>query len=788
MMEQPFVGKSVIRIDALEKVTGKTIFCTDYKLPGMLHAKVLRSPLPHAKIIGVNISKAKRLPGVRSVVIGKDAPEVRYGILLSDQHVLARERVRFAGEPVAAVAADSPDIASEALGLIEVHYEALPPLLDPYEAMSINPKTIIHPDLFKYSKAREWSLDVNRPNVFLHHKIRRGDVDQAFQKANLVIENEFTTGRIQHCSLEPHASIVAPADGSLTIWSGRQDVWLLKNTIGILFGMKPSQIRVIRPYVGGAFGSKIPLVVEPIAALLALKCQKPVKIVLTREEVFLGGGNRVPMSICIKDGVSKTGRLIARKMKVILRAGAYSGIITAIVRNSSFGSVGSYNVPNFRWDSYGVYSNEPPACNFRGFGSTQVIFAIESQMDMLAQELEIDPIEFRKKNILEEGKANITGEITHSIGSRKCLDEMKDFMRPINELDNQTPWRRGRGVALGNKYCSAPSAALARVKVAEDGYIFVYHSADDIGQGCNTVAAQIVANEFDVPIDMVKIVFEDTLFCPFFQWGSTSSRTTYMLGNAIKAASVSAKKRLFEIAAVALQTTPFELETKGGVVFVKGSSTKEIKITEIFSGFRADRPGGYGSFVNSGEILGEAAWVQESTLVDPHTGLIDANAALKGMRLVSFWSHTAKAVEIALNIETGHIRILRFRSADDMGQPINPKMCEQQLEGGMGMGIGDSLFEEMEMKDGILKNADFIDYRLPSTLQMPLKDDVELIFAPAAHKDGPFGAKGIGETAIIGIQPAIANAIYDAVGVRIRDLPIKPENVLRALSDKIKSK
>lgn len=784
-MEFLSVTKSIPRVDALEKATGKVVFCTDFKLSGMLHAKLLRSPHPHARIVSINTSKAERLPGVKCIVTGKDAPEKRYGMLLFDQPVLAKHTVRYVGEPVAAVAADDLDIAEEALELIEVEYKELPAIFDAEEAMSTNPQTVVHRDLFNYDRARAWQFDLDRPNVFFHHKIRRGDVAKGFQEATLVMENEFTTERIQHCALEPHATIVEPtAGGGLTIWTGRQDVWFLINRIGWLFGISPSQVRIIRPYVGGAFGSKFPIVVEPIAVLLALKISKPIKLVLTREEVFLSGGNRVPMIIYIKDGVSKDGRLVAREMKVILKAGAYSSVVSILVRNCSFGAVGTYSVPNFSLDSYGVYVNEPPACNFRGFGSTQVAFAIESHMDMLADKLGIDNVEFRRKNILREGDPNVTGEITHSIGAGKCLHEVAKLIKLTDQSQNEGCWKKGKGIGLGNKYCTAPTTSLARVKIAEDGVIIVYHSADEIGQGCNTVAAQIAAEEFGIPIDRVKVIFADTLVTPFFNGGATSSRITYHLGNAVKAACLAAKKRLFEVAAERLHADPGELETKGGEVYFRGIREKSIKISEVFSGYKGDYPGGYGAYTTGGEIIGEGAWVQEYIPEDPETGQIDPGAASEGIRLVSFWSHAAKAVEVAVDVETGQVRVLQVSSAADMGLPINPKMCEQQMDGGVGMGIGDSLYEEMIVERGVVKNPNFTDYRVPSVTQMPFIDNVKLVFAPAPHKDGPFGAKGLGEVALIGMQPAIANAIYDAVGVRIKSLPITAERLLQALKEK----
>ncbi len=784
-MKLSVIGESVPRVDIVEKVTGRSVFSSDVMVPGMLHAKVLRSPYAHARIKSIDTTKAERLPGVRCIVTGKDAPDARRGFILYDQHVLAKQIVRWAGEPIAAVAADDIDIAEEAVDLIDVQFEELPGLFDIDEALKSNPEVVLHPELFHYQKGRDCPFDLDKPNVFFHHRIRRGDTEKGFREADLVMETEFTTGRIQHAALELHSAVVQPgARGDLTIWTGRQDVASLRNWIGVLFGIGPSRVRIIRPYVGGAFGSKLPIIVEPIAVMLALKTARPVKLSLTREEVFLTGGNRVPMTIQIKDGVTKDGYLLAREMRAVLKAGAYSDVVSIIVRNSSFGAVGTYRVPNFKWDSYGVYVNEPPACNFRGFGSTQVVFAIESHMDMMAEKLGIDAIEFRRKNLLSEGEPNLTGEIMHSTGVRACLDSIAGFAAKKGESQAEGPWKKGRGVALGNKYCAAPTVSVAKVKISEDGLFLVYHGADDVGQGCNTVVAQIAAEEFGVTVNRVKVIFEDTLVTPFFNGGSTSSRVTYQLGNAVRGACRDAKKKLFQLVAEKLNLPAEVLETRGGDIYEKGGKEKKASIVELFAGYKGDRPGGYGNYTGRGEIIGEDTYVQPFTPEDRETGQIDPVSASKGLRLVSFWTYGARAVEVAVNIETGQVRVLRSAAAVDMGPPINPKMCEQQMDGGMGMAIGDALFEEMRLEKGIVLNPNFTDYRVPSASQMPLIRDVESIFCPVSHKDGPYGAKGLGEVTFVGLQAAIANAIYDAVGVRIKSLPITPERLLHALKNK----
>lgn len=786
--EMNVFGKSIPRIDALEKVTGKAMFCTDINLPGVLCAKVLRSPHPHARITSIDTSKAERVPGVKCVLTEKDAPNEKYGLLVYDRTILARNVVRFVGEPVAAVAATSVDAAEEALELIEVEYELLPAVFDVEEAMSPNPSVVLHPDLFKYQKGRSYggpSYEPRLPNVFHHAKVLKGNVENGFQEADFVLENRFSTARIQHAALEPHDCMVRPeVDGALTMWVGRQSIWRLRDDIGAIFGITPTKIRIIRPYVGGGFGGKVATGEELIVTLLAIKTAKPVKMVYTRKEVFSNGGSRVPQIIYIKDGVKKDGSLVARKMKVILACGAYENMIGIVTRNCAFGAIGTYRIPNFKFDSYGVYTNESPACPFRGFGSTQVIWAIESQMDMMAEKLGIDPAEIRRRNILKEGEANVTGEITHSIGVEECLDNVVDFIRLGNKFQFEYPWRIGKGISIGSKYSTAPTQAVARVKICEDESIEVYHSADEIGQGCNTVVAQITAEEFGIPIDKVRVIFTDTRYCPYFAGGSTSSRVTYNLGNAVRLACQDAKRRLFEIGAAILKTRPEELDAHSGDIYIRTNPEKKIKIAELFLGYRGDRIGGYGSWTKGGELIGTGTWIQDYTPEDPETGQIDPSQAAIGKRLNAFWAHTAKAVEVAVNVETGQVKVLRCGAASDMGHPVNPKMCEQQSEGGMVMGIGDALYEEMQMDRGVVVNSNFTDYRVPTTNDVPITGAVVTMIAAMPHKDGPFGAKGFGEGAVLGMEPAIGNAIYDAVGVRIKDLPITPEKMLKALRKK----
>ena len=778
MGEYSVVGTSVTRVDALEKVTGKAVYCTDIKLPGMLHVKVLRSPYPHAKIISIDTAKAAKLSGVKCVLTGEDVPSNRYGSVVRDSTILAQGVVRAVGEPVVAVAAETLEAAEEALELIEVKYEPLPAMFDAEEAVSTQPPVVIHPDLFKYEPASSFfklgkRLDADRPNVMMHFKIRRGDIEKGFEESDLVMENRFHTARIQHCPLELQVSVVEPKpDGSLTLWVSLTMMHPARTEFSRLFNLPVNKVRAVQPYVGGSFGRSSTRSELPIAIALAMKTGRSIKHVFTREEMYYRAGNRIPFTIDIKDGVKKDGTLVARKMNIILGGGGSAEFTVGLVaRNCAFGAVGTYRIPNVKLDSYGVYTNNPIATGFRGLGTPEVTFAIESHMDMLAEKLGIDPVEIRRKNILREGEPNITGEITHSIGSEGCLAKVIDWLKPAEKPKSEGVWRKGKGFAVANKYTLAPSTASARVEISREEGIALYHGAEEVGQGCDTVMAQIAAEELGVSVEEIKSPPNDTSHTPFDS-GAYSSRQTYWSGNAVKLASEDAKRQIFEKAGPMLGVSPDQLEIRGGLVYVKGMPGSKIELSDLCGRFP------------EGKIVGNGTMVQEFAAEDPETGQIDPKLAAEGKRLNTSYAHTAKGVEVAVNTETGEVKVLRCATADDMGFPLNPKSCEQQAEGGLGMGIGIGLYEEVQLKDGVITNPNFTDYRMPTFCQMPTNENLKVMFAPVPHKDGPYGAKGFSEGALAGMEPAIANAVYNAVGVRIKDLPITAEKVLKALKEK----
>ncbi len=762
MEEREFIGASVPRVDAIEKVAGKALYATDLKFPGMLYGKVLRSPLPHAKILNVDTRRAERLLGVKVVATGRDLM-ARYGTCIQDQPYYCFDKARYIGDPVAGLAATDSDIAEEALELIKVDYEELPPVFDPLEAMEPG-APLIHEDLGNYWCGPHY-FPVPGTNICNHFKLRKGDIEEEFRQSTFVSEDTFRTQMVQHCHLEPHASMVqVNASGQFTIWTNTQHPYSCRRELARSLGIPMNQVRVIVTCVGGGFGGKVYLKVEPLCVVLAMKEKnhRPVKIVLTRQEEFYATSIvRHPSVIQIKTGIKKDGTLTARKVKLVMDTGAYADAGPPITRNAGFSCNGPYQIPNIWVDSYCVYTNKTIAGAFRGFGIPQIMWAIDSQMDLLAEGIGMDPVEFRLKNALEEGSLSATGQILHSVGIKECIRKVAEAI----EWGKRTGKHRGKGIGVMHKMTMTPSSSSAFVKLNEDGTMEVLSSTVDMGQGSNTVLAQVAAEELGVDLKNVKVVSPDTDVTPF-DHGTSSSRSTFHLGNVVRQAAGDAKRQLLEAAAEVLEANPEDLEAKNGLVFAKGSPEKNISISSLSMG---------GSYLGKGKpITGRGAFnVPDATALDPETG--------QGANPAVFWMYAAQAAEVEVDEETGKVKVLRIASAHDVGKAINPSACEQQIEGALATGIGTTLMEEIKIDRGKTLNPNFVDYKVPTSLDMP---EMIPILVEATHERGPYGAKGLGEPALAPTAPAIANAIYDAVRVRIKDLPITPDKVLKALREK----
>jgi CO/xanthine dehydrogenase Mo-binding subunit len=764
------VGKSVPRIDGVYKVTGSTKYAFDMELPRMLFGKIKRSTIPHGRVLSIDTSKAEKLEGVRAVITSADAPNRHYGYGLNDETIFPRDRVRYVGEPVAAVAADTEEIAEDALDLIDVEYEELTPIFDPEEAMKPNPKVVVHPDKDKYTKTLKFSIDEPKlPNVAAHMRIKKGDVEKGFKESDYVMENSFNVQMIQHAPLEVHTCLVqVMPDDNITIWTSAQQPFLLLTQLNASLEIPTSKVRVIVPPVGGGFGGKTQMKLEPFAILLARKSGKPVKMTLTREEEFVYGAVRQPFVLRVKDGVMKDGTIRARSVRYILNTGAYTEDSYAVTRNASFGAAATYRLDNLLVEGYCVYTNLPVGGAFRGFGSAEVQAAIEQQMDVDAEKIGMDKVEFRMKNLVEEGDKNGMGEVMQAVGAKQCLEATARALGKIETPEwGAGPWRLGKGIAVGNKYSLAPSVSSAIVKVHHDHTIEVRISTVEIGQGSFTTFAQIASEEFRMPIEKVKIVGCDTAITPY-DHGVISSRSTFNVGNAVRLACQDAKRQLFEIASGKLGAPASELRTEEGRIFSKESPGESITITDCFEVLNQ-----VGYFLpTGGEILGKATWYTRAQGMDP------SNGQALGEKVSAFYSFSAQAAVVAVNVETGQLKVLNFINACDVGRAINPQGVVAQIEGGSAMGISGSLYEELAFENGNVINSDFLNYKLITAKEIP---KIESIIIESNRLDGPYGAKGVGEVSLIVSGPAIANAIYDAVHVRVKDYPLTSEKILQLI-------
>ena len=779
--EYQYIGKSENNVNAVAKATGRAKYCSDMQFPGMLYGKVKRSPYPHARIVSIDTAEAQRLPGVRVVITGNEQTcPFRFGAGVADEYVLARNKVRYVGDPVAAVAAVSEEIAQEAVDLIDVTYEELPAVFDGEAAFRRNPPAIVHEDLKNYKTLRSVPprFDENRPNVFNYFRIRRNDVEQGFENADLVFENRFETAMIHHVQMESHCGVAMIDDaGRLVVWGTSSKPYGMHRDIAESRGLDPSAVRVIIPtHVGGSFGGREPKA-EQLAASLVLAQKdypkRPVRIKFTREEHLSTTTTRAHYIVDMKTGVKKDGTLVANKIRLILVGGAYAGTGYLTARNAVFGPAANYRTDNFSLDAYGVYTNQRMAGAFRGFGNAESLWGMESQMDIIAHALDMDPLEFRLKNCIAEGDLNAFRETMHSVGAKECLDAVAEAIEWGKKPVSAEPHlKRGKGIALGNKYSIAPSASAAIVKVHPDGLVELRTSTVDLGQGSSTIFSQMIAEEFKIPVSKVRVLNPDTDITPF-DLGTASSRSTFNMGNAIIKACADAKRQLFELAAKELEANQDDLETAESRVFVKGSPERGIHISELFIPMVI---GGY-TLKEGAEILGKATYYLPGVMPDPETGASEKPA--------SFYMFVAQAAEVEVDVETGKIRIVRIATANDCGKAINPTMVEGQQEGGvLSMGIGSTLLEEVITDQGVMLNPQFADYKIPTTLDCPDLKNYRSAIIETAHRDGPWGAKGVGEGTMVCTAPAIANAVYDAIGVRFHEIPITPEKVLKALREK----
>jgi CO/xanthine dehydrogenase Mo-binding subunit len=776
--EYKYIGKPIPRVDNV-KAYGRAVYGYDIEVPNMIYGAVKRSIYPHAMIKSIDTSRAEELSGVISVVTSDDLPDSLYGVMLKDTPVLARERVRYYGEPVAAVAAVDLKTARKATELIEIEYEPLKAVFDPEEALASD-APILHPRLHQYRVGPPFKIRTDvHPNICNHYHVEVGDVETYFSRDEfIIVENRFTTQAVQHFHLEPSSSVAKyePNSGQLTIWTATQSPYMVRQQVSEALQIPLGKIRVLSVYPGAGFGSRLEVQTEAIAAALSIKSKGlPVKLTFSREEVFYTS-MRHPFTVYIRDAVRRDGRIVARDMRVILNGGAYSGGFgISVARNCIFGAVGTYNIQNFRFDSIRVYTNLPPAGAYRGYGSMQVEWAIESQMDIIAERLGIDPISVRLANIIHEGEVNAIGERVRRINHEGVLNSVLSRLRRNGE--NLPPevegdeWVYGWGIALTTKYTTAPTASAALIRVLVDGTVLLYTSAVEIGTASDTIFAQIVAEELGCPIENIVLVSPDTYITPFDD-GANSSRRTYYLGNAIIMACNEIKQQIFRLAAERLNASIDNLELDNWRITDR-TSGRSVSLEELFIKDQT-RSGAF--FPEKGELIGRGVWHEKVGKLDPVTGRSETD------RVVTYYTPVATGVELMVNKETGQIRILNIYCAVDVGCAINPLSVAGQIAGGVAQGLGTTLFEEMKFIDGVLINPDLAGYKVPSILDVPRIEPI--ILEKVKEPNGPYGARGVGEGPITGVAPAIANAIANAVGIRVYDLPITPEKIYTSLKNK----
>lgn len=764
------VGTSPIRKDAVEKATGAAVFTPDIKPDGMLYGRMLGSTVANGIIKKIDTSKAEALPGVKAVITGADAPDNRTGYIM-DRHVICKKRVRYIGDPVAAVAATTPEIAQQALELIEIEYEELPILLNADEAFEDN-NNLLHEDLPNYKTTPVplliYRLDPDHKNAFIHRQIRHGDIEKGFEEAEVIVEGEYRLPRAHHCPMEPHSCCVAPdVNGNLTIWASEQGGVRLKYFICNTFGLDSSKVRFITPYVGGGFGGKVDLMNTPICVMLAMKANAPVRLEMSREECFVQGNPRSPATVRVRDGFKKDGTLVARKITEIINGGAYSGHVTVLCNDGAFGATGTYRVPNMSLDAYGVYTNTPATGPYRALGAEILCFALECQMDRAADKLGVDKVEIRRKNLLVNGDIDTNGQVTKNNASVACLEAAAkaiDWGTPSTKMEY--PWVTAKGVSMGNKYTMSGSTSSMIVKICDDGVIEVRHYQIEMGQGCNTVLSQIAAESFNTSYDKIKIVFDDSQFCPF-DHGTFCSRGTFMNGNALIRACEAAKKELFQRASEVMGIPADNIGTKNGTVYQLDKEDNCIPFKALFMN------GGW--VPEMGEIMGKVAYTYKEGFMENETGQGEPTA---------YYSYGSLGMEVAVNVETGDIKILQAHGFYDAGQVLNRESISGQINGAIVMGLGQAVYEETLFNaEGRIINGNYRDYKIPTMLDAPYNAAMSDGFVGEPNEEGPYGAKGIGEVAMVPIMPGIANAITAAMGVELNELPMSKERVLWAIKE-----
>ena len=736
------IGQPIVRGEGPEKVSGQSVYASDVNLPGMLWGKILRSPLPYARIVSIDTSRAKALPGVHAVITGQDIPDRRVGRLLRDCPVLCKDKVLFVGDKVAAVAAEDPDIAGEALLLIDVEYEDLSPVFDPEEAMTGDSPTL-HEGMESYPGLPQPPSGIN--NVFAHNVWDKGDIEQGFAESDLIFEHTFTTQLHHQAYLEPHACVVDVDDDSrVQVWACNKGPFMLREQLAKVWDMPEANIRVNPTNIGGDFGGKGSFMDIPLCYYLAQASGRPVKMVMDYVQELMAGNPRHPATITIKTGMKSDGRIWARQARCVFNSGAYGAFKPRVHLRGADHSGGPYRIPNVHIDSYMVYTNNIPCGHMRAPAKPQVAFAVESHMDLIAREMGMDPYEFRMLNVLQDGDSNPVGEEWVNIRAGDVLQKAAEAAG----WDRPKGPNVGRGISISDQ---PPGSGMssAEVRMDAEGKATLLMSLWDTGTGAHTVLRQMVAETLTIPIEDVGVVIRDT-DAVGFESGPGGSRVTYTSGQSTVGAAEDLKEQLTVLAAeymgasadaVTLQAGRFQANEGGRAMSLKDVAAQAV--TAIGDDLSA-----------------------EKTYTAPPS---------------EYTSYCAQVAEVEVDPETGEVKVTRFITAHDVGTVLNPLFHQGQIEGGVIQGLGYALMEEMETEEGRIANLSLGDYKIPT-----IKDVPELVTVLLEDGGGPapFASKGIGESSNTPVAAAIANAVHDAIGAPVMQLPVTAERVLRVIKGK----
>ncbi len=770
-----WVGKPIERIDGVAKATGTATYVHDMVVPGMLYARMVTSPHARARIVSIDTSAAEALEGVYAVLVGRDL-DYKVGLYMIDKDILARGEVRYFGEPVVAVAAEQEWLADKACSLIKVVYEPLPPVLDPRAAMEPGSPQV-HADLASYDYMKGVFHPKPGRNLPHHQKIRKGDVEQGFADAERVFEYSFYNPPVSHGFLETHAHIVqALPDDRVEITTSAQSPFTVRHLFSVCFGIPHHKIRVKVPYVGGGFGGKAGIHLEPLCYCLSKAAGgRPVKLTVTREEALRTMPARQGLHNDVRIGVTAEGRITALKIAYYWDAGAYADYGVNIGRAAATAGAGPYEVPHCHIDSFVVYTNKTFGTAYRGFGHLEVLWGLERTLDLVAHELGLDPYELRQRNVLRKGALTITGERISANHGRPdlCLDKVAKEIgwgqpRP-EEHDGADGKRYGRGLAMLHKAPAMPTftSCAAVLKFNEDASVDLAISGVDYGQGTYTALAQVAAERLDIPPERIHVVWDcDTALTPY-DWQTVASRFSFMGGNAVIRAADDCIAQFKKVASAVLRAPVDELVCADGKVHVRHHPAHALTFEQMAMGYSYPNGNSIG-----GPVIGHGRYIAQGlTHLDPETG--------QGLPALD-WTYGAHGVELLVDEHTGEIEILHIASAFDLGQVLNEQQVVTQIVGGVVQGVGSALFEEyVHDEQGRFLNANLVDYKLPSAKDLPRRTTPLWVETP--QLDGPYGARGVAEHPMISVPGAVGNAIRDAVGVDVFELPLSPERVYWAI-------